>query len=128
MQQLVRDLNRTYRERPALWSQDASPEGFAWLQNRVDENVSCFVRVGADGQHLACLANLSPVPRHDHVVGLPRAGEWREVLNTDAGHYGGSWVGNLGTVVADGPGTDGQPHSARVSLPPLAVVWLEPTS
>ncbi|MEZ5181146.1 MAG: 1,4-alpha-glucan branching protein GlgB [Acidimicrobiales bacterium] len=128
VQQLVRDLNRAYRERPALWSQDTRPEGFAWLQNQVDENVSCFVRVGADGQHLACLANLSPVPRHDHVVGLPRAGEWREVLNTDAGHYGGSGVGNLGTVVADGPGTDGQPHSARVSLPPLAVVWLEPTS
>ncbi|MEZ5137583.1 MAG: 1,4-alpha-glucan branching protein GlgB [Acidimicrobiales bacterium] len=128
VQQLVRDLNRAYRERPALWSQDTRPEGFAWLQNRVDENVACFVRVGADGQHLACLANLSPVPRHDHVVGLPRAGEWREVLNTDAGHYGGSGVGNLGTVVADGSGTDGQPHSARVSLPPLAVVWLEPTS
>ncbi|HRW36104.1 MAG TPA: 1,4-alpha-glucan branching protein GlgB [Aquihabitans sp.] len=126
VQQLVRDLNRTYRERPALWSQDASPEGFAWLQNRVDENVSCFVRIGADGQHLACLANLSPVPRHDHVVGLPCAGAWREVLNTDAGHYGGSGVGNLGAVEADGPGADGQPHSARVSLPPLAVVWLEP--
>jgi 1,4-alpha-glucan branching enzyme len=57
---------------------------------------------------------------------MPRAGEWREVLNTDARWYGGSDVGNLGSVAAEGPGEHGRPASVRLTLPPLAVTWLEP--
>ena len=72
------------------------------------------------------MANLSPVPRYDYQVGLPRPGRWRELLNTDAGLYGGSDVGNLGSVAADGPGWSGQPHSAMITLPPLGAVWLVP--
>jgi 1,4-alpha-glucan branching enzyme len=126
VQSLVRDLNHAYRARPALWSRDTEPDGFAWLANDPDTNVSAFLRIGSGGEVLACVANLSPVPRHDHRVGLPTGGTWREVLNTDADHYGGSGVGNLGAVEADGPPADGQPTSAVLTLPPLAVVWFEP--
>jgi 1,4-alpha-glucan branching enzyme len=126
-QALVRDLNRAYRARPALWERDASPEGFAWIDpNDVDDNALSFIRYGASGEPLVCLCNFSPVPRVDYRVGLPRPGRWTEVLNTDAGDYGGSNVGNLGGVEAEEIGWDGQPASARVTLPPLATVWLAP--
>jgi 1,4-alpha-glucan branching enzyme len=126
-QALVRDLNRAYRARPALWERDASPEGFAWIDpNDVDGNALSFIRFGASGEPLVCLCNFSPVPRVDYRVGLPRPGRWTEVLNTDADTYGGSNVGNLGGVEAEEIGWDGQPASARVTLPPLATVWLAP--
>jgi 1,4-alpha-glucan branching enzyme len=131
VQHLVRDLNRTYTARPALWSRDVDPDGFTWLNNDAATNVSAFVRrgpVGDDGrgEQLVCVANLSPTVHYDHLVGMPAPGRWREVLNTDATVYDGSGVGNLGAVVADGPAAHGQPTSARLTLPPLAVVWFEP--
>ncbi len=127
VQALVRDLNRVYRDRPALWERDASPEGFAWIDpNDVDDNVLSFIRYSASGEPLVCLCNFSPVPRSDYRVGLPRVGRWTEVLNTDAAPYGGSNVGNLGTVQAVEIGWDGQPASAPVTLPPLATLWLAP--
>ncbi len=127
VQALVRDLNHLYRDRPALWSSDHEAHGFSWIDGGdADHNVATFLRHGTDGSVLACLANFSPVPRTEHRVGLPRTGPWREVLNTDSAHYGGSGLGNLGQVVADGPAMQGQPTSAQVVLPPLAVVWLEP--
>jgi 1,4-alpha-glucan branching enzyme len=126
MSRLVQDLNHAYRPRPALWTRDVEPDGFAWLNNDAPMNVSAFLRTGADGEPLVCVANLSPVVRYDHLVGVPVAGAWTEVLNTDAQVYGGSGVGNLGAVVADGPPAHGQPTSARVTLPPLAAIWLEP--
>ena len=124
--QLVRDLNHTYRDRPALWSVDFGPAGFVWLVgDDADRNVAAFLRIGTNGDVLACVANLSPAPRYDYRVGLPHEGTWRELLNTDAESYGGSGVGNLGAVVADGPPAHGQPTSARFTLPPLGVVWFE---
>ncbi|WP_421121943.1 1,4-alpha-glucan branching protein GlgB [Aquihabitans daechungensis] len=131
VQRLVRDLNQAYGARPALWSRDVDPDGFAWLNNDADINVSAFVRRGipdgrAPGDQLVCVANLSPTVHYDHLVGMPLAGRWREVLNTDASVYDGSGVGNLGAVVAQGPPAHGQPTSARLTLPPLAVVWFEP--
>ena len=123
---LVRDLNHTYRDRPALWADDFSPNGFAWLvDDDADHNVLAFERRGA-GQHLVCVANLAPVPRHDYLLGFPAAGRWTEVLNTDSAHYGGSGVGNLGGIDAAGPPHHGQAASARLSLPPLGVMWFEP--
>jgi 1,4-alpha-glucan branching enzyme len=131
VQRLVRDLNRAYAARPALWSRDVDPDGFAWLNNDAEINVSAFVRRGRPdgdepGAQLVCVANLSPTVHYDHLVGMPSAGRWREVLNTDASTYDGSGVGNLGAVVAQGPPAHGQPTSARLTLPPLAVVWFEP--
>jgi 1,4-alpha-glucan branching enzyme len=128
VQQLVRDLNRQAATRPALWSEDFDPAGFCWLANDPDANVSAFLRTGRAGQQLVCIANFSPTVRHDHLIGLPVAGEWREVLNSDAAWYGGSGVGNLGMVSAQGGAAHGQPASAHITLAPLAVMWLEPPS
>ncbi|MCU1499660.1 MAG: 1,4-alpha-glucan branching enzyme [Acidimicrobiales bacterium] len=126
VQALVRDLNHTYRARPALWSVDFDPAGFTWLvSDDADGNVAAFLRTGVDGQQVACVANFSPTVRYDYRLGLPATGRWCEVLNTDATAYGGSGVGNLGAVTADGPPAHGQPTSARFTLPPLAVVWFE---
>jgi len=89
--------------------------------------VLAFMRIGTDpGKPLVCVCNLSPVPRYGFRVGLPRRGHWQEVLNTDAGYYGGSDVGNLGSVRAEATPWHEQPFSAEVTLPPLGVVWLVP--
>jgi 1,4-alpha-glucan branching enzyme len=127
IQRLVRDLNRVARGHPALWRLDSSPSGFAWIDaNDVDNNALSFIRWPSRGEPLVCLCNFSPVPRHGHRIGLPHAGRWAEVLNTDSELYGGSNVGNLGMIEAEDISWDGQPASARVTLPPLACVWLEP--
>jgi 1,4-alpha-glucan branching enzyme len=127
MQSLVRDLNRTYRERPALWELDADPGGFSWLEaNDADANVVAFARTGDDGRVVVVVANLSPVPRYGYRVGLPRAGHWREALNTDSSYYGGSDVGNLGGAEAEPIPWHDRPFSAELTLPPLATIWLVP--
>ncbi len=111
----------------ALWQQDAKPEGFSWIDpNDVDDNALSFVRWAADGRPLVCLCNFSPVPRSDYRIGLPTVGRWVEVLNTDSESYGGTNVGNMGVVESEAIEWDGQPASARVTLPPLATVWLAP--
>jgi len=126
VQRLVRDLNRAYREEPALFELDGDPAGFQWVQvESADANVLAFLRRSGE-RHVAAVANLSPVPRHGYRVGLPRAGEYREVLNTDAAEYGGSGVGNHGRMRAEPVPHDGQPASAEMTLPPLGVVWLAP--
>jgi len=127
IQATVRDLNRRYRDRRALWSVDFDPAGFTWLvADDADHNTAAFLRIGDGDEVLACVANFSPVPRYEYLIGLPRRGRWIEVLNTDAVVYGGSGVGNLGAVTAGGGPAHGQITSARVTLPPLAVVWFEP--
>jgi 1,4-alpha-glucan branching enzyme len=126
---LVRELNRVYRAEPALWELDHEPTGFRWLEpNDADRNVLAFARYPArkDGAPLVCVCNLSPDVRYGYRVGMPEAGSWREVLNTDSTHYGGSDVGNLGAVEAEREPWHDQPFSAELTLPPLAVVWLVP--
>ncbi len=125
--ELVADLNQTYRATPALHTADTTPDGFRWIDaSDVAGNVVCFLRIGSDGSQLACLANFSGAPHHDYRVGLPLLGRWREVLNTDAQAYGGSGVGNLGSVEAEGIPHHGFAASALVQLPPAGVLWLEP--
>ena len=127
MHRLVRDLNWTYRGEPALWEVDFEWQGFRWLDaNDVARNIYGFLRFAADGRALACVCNLSPVPRERYRVGLPHGGRWREALNTDSEHYGGSNVGNWGGVEAEPVPWQGQPWSAELTLPPLGVVWLVP--
>jgi 1,4-alpha-glucan branching enzyme len=125
---LVCDLNRIYRAEPALWEVDFTPAGFEWLVGDArDDNVLAYLRRSADGaRELVCLVNLSPTVRTGWRLPLPRAGAWREVLNTDAEAYGGTNVGNLGEIVARPEPVHGRPFSAEVTLPPLAVVWLAP--
>jgi 1,4-alpha-glucan branching enzyme len=128
VQALVRDLNRLYRAEPALWELDFEPAGFRWLEaNDAASNVIAFQRLAAgDARPVVCVCNLSPVPRENYRVGLPAAGRWEEVVNTDSELYGGSGVGNLGGVAAGAKPWHDQPFSAEVTLPPLGVVWLAP--
>jgi 1,4-alpha-glucan branching enzyme len=126
VQRLVRDLNTGYRATPALWSQDTTPDGFRWIVgNDSANNTVAFIRVGADRSTLVCVANFSAVPHEDYRIGLPLAGTWREILNTDADSYGGSGVGNLGVVHADALPWHGLPASATLRVPPLGVLWLQ---
>ena len=124
---LVRDLNDAYRADPALWSQDTTPDGFRWIvADLADQNVFAFMRIGSDGSHLVCVANFAAIPYEGFRLGLPRAGVWREVINTDADGYGGSGVGNLGSIAAEDVAWHGQPASALLRIPPLGALWLRP--
>jgi len=128
VQTLVRELNRVYRETPALWENDFEPTGFRWLEpNDAANNILAFARIGKDQKRpLVCVCNLSPVPRYGYRVGLPLGGRWQEVLNTDSMFYGGTGEGNLGEVKAESLAWHDQPFSAELTLPPLGVVWLVP--
>ncbi|MGA8255385.1 MAG: 1,4-alpha-glucan branching protein GlgB [Nocardioides sp.] len=121
---LVRDLNRAYVETPAAWAADASPTSFEWIDaDDSDRNLYSFVRRAEGEPDLVCVANFASVP-HDLRLGLPKAGLWREVLNTDAEAYGGSGVGNLGSVLAVDGQHGSQPAHADVVVPPLGAIWL----
>ena len=126
VQRLVGDLNRLYRDEPALHRRDADPAGFEWLVGDDAKNsVFAFIRKGADGDPpLAFILNMTPQPHQDYRIGLPRAGRWAEVLNSDASIYGGSNRGNEGGVVAKADPLHNQLASAGVVVPPLAAVML----
>ena len=125
---LVRDLNHALREEPALFELDGDSRGFQWLQaDSADVNVYAFVRWSEDrSRHLVCVTNLSPVPRHEYRVGMPRATKYVELINTDAGRYGGAGVVNGEEVQPEATPWDGQEQSALLTLPPLGTVWLVP--
>ena len=104
MRQLVRDLNIIYRSRPALHARDCEADGFSWLIVDDSRNsVFAWLRKAPEGNPVAVIANLTPVVRENYRVPLPAAGEWREIVNTDAEQYGGSGKGNAGLVTAIGP-------------------------
>ncbi|WP_344589053.1 alpha amylase C-terminal domain-containing protein, partial [Kitasatospora paracochleata] len=128
VQDLVADLNHTYRATPALYEQDTTPDGFTWLDgNAADDNVFSFIRFAADGSPLVALCNFSPVVRHDQRIGLPLPGRWRTVLDTDDARYGGSdAAAATRRPTAEPVPWHGQDHSARLTLPPLATIWLTP--
>ena len=119
---LVRDLNRLYREKPALHARDCEGEGFEWLiVDDAENSVFAWLRKAPGAPPVAIISNLTPA-FHDHYrVPLPHDGHWREILNSDAGIYGGSGKGNLGMVKAEGGG-------ANIVLPPLATIMLEYTA
>ena len=126
MQRLVGDLNRLYRDEPALHRRDAEPQGFSWIVGDDAQNsVFVYGRHGVDGDAPVVVAlNLTPQPQLEYRIGLPHAGRWRELLNTDAAIYGGSNRGNEGAVTAKPEPLHGQPASAALVLPPLAGVLL----
>ena len=129
VQRLIGDLNRIYRETSALWTQDADPAGFSWIDaNDAAGNVLAFLRWGSDGSVLACVTNFAAVPHESYRIGLPIAGPWEEVLNTDADIYSGSGVGNLGQVETEDVGWHGFPASVSLRLPPLGTLWLRPAA
>ncbi len=126
VQRLVRDLNGLYRREPALHATDSEPSGFTWVIGDDRANgVFAYVRFGgADDPPVLVVCNMTPVPRHGYRVGVPRAGRWAEILNTDAEIYGGSNVGNSGAVEAVELPSHGQPASVELTLPPLATIVL----
>ncbi len=128
IQRLVRDLNGVYRAHPALHVRDCDPEGFRWIDGGdAENNVFSFLRLGMDGDPpVAVVCNMAPVLREGFRVGLPQAGRWREVLNSDAAAYGGTGAGNGGAIHSDGDGWHGQPVSASLTLPPLSMLILTP--
>jgi 1,4-alpha-glucan branching enzyme len=124
---LVQDINGIYRSRRALWTRDSSPEGYSWIDaNDSANNVLSFLRFGSDGSIMACVFNFSGSEHTRYQLGLPHAGSWREVLNTDATTYNGTGVGNYGAVEATDEAWHGRPASAVMVLPPLAALWFEP--
>ena len=127
LQALVRDINRCHREKSALHARDCEPGGFQWIVvSDADNSVFAWLRWGEPGSRpIAVISNFTPVPRYGYRLGLPHAGRWRELLNTDAHEYGGSGVGNLGAVTAFTHPAHGFPASAEIILPPLATLYLE---
>ncbi|GAB2858604.1 1,4-alpha-glucan branching enzyme [Streptomyces deserti] len=125
---LVRDLNTVYLHTPALWQRDTEPSGFQWVVgDAAEDNVFAFLRFDADGTPLLAVSHFSPVVRHDYRLGVPEdVPAWQEALNTDAGRYGGSDVTNPAVIKPEPQGWHGRPASIRLTLPPLATVWLRP--
>jgi 1,4-alpha-glucan branching enzyme len=120
----VRDLNTTYRAQAALHELDCEPGGFAWLDcNDAQQSTLSFLRRGrSDADQCVVVCNFTPMPRQDFRVGVPPGGGWREILNSDAGIYGGSGQGNLGRAELTAVPWHGHPCSILITLPPLAVV------
>ena len=140
MQKLVRDLNRLYRQYPALHELDDEPAGFRWIDFAdAQSSVIVFARLPSSvsptgrgakivkkGRHVVAVCNLTPIPRELYRVGVPRRSDYLEVLNTDAAEYGGSGLGNCGRVPVEDVPTHGFPQSIVLTLPPLSVLWLVP--
>jgi len=127
MARLVADLNTAYRAEPALWSRDTTPDGFRWIVGDDNHhNLFVYERIGSSGQVLVCAVNFAALPHEGYRIGLPQGGRWDEIINTDAGAYGGSDVGNLGSVMAEDVPWHGRPASAAIRIPPLGALWLRP--
>ncbi|TRL32763.1 1,4-alpha-glucan branching protein GlgB [Rhizobium straminoryzae] len=126
LQRLVGDLNRLYRAEPALQFADLHPEGFEWVIGDDAENsVFGLLRKTGDGKSLIlALSNMTPVAREGYRVGVPQEGRWQVVLNTDAGLYGGSNLGQV-EVWTDAESAHGHPQSVMLTLPPLATIYLK---
>ncbi|MGY2398374.1 1,4-alpha-glucan branching protein GlgB [Pseudomonas sp. SDO5271_S396] len=127
VQKLVGDLNRLYREEPALHDQDHAPQGFQWLiGDDAINSVYAWLRWSQEGRPVLVVANFTPVPREAYKVGVPFAGRWSEVINSDADTYAGSNFGNGGDVFTQDEPQHGQPVSLSLNLPPLGVLILRP--
>jgi 1,4-alpha-glucan branching enzyme len=123
----VGDLNRLLRERGALHELDFDARGFEWVSIAdADHSVLSFLRYAADGEPLLVVCNATPVPRHNYRIGVPRAGSWHEILNSDAPLYGGSGQGNLGAVEAAPVPAHGRFDSLSIVVPPLACLAFSP--
>ena len=126
LQRWVEDLNRLYRTEPALHARDFDAAGFEWVDGADAEgSVISYLRKAGDGSTLLIVANFTPVPRDDYLVGVPKAGHWRERLNSDACLYGGSGVGNQGGANTVPVAAHGRFQSLNLRLPPLGILVLQ---
>ena len=128
LQAYVKALNKLYVEQPALHEVDFSWEGFQWIDlHDVDNSVVSFVRRAKDpNDFVVIVANFTPVIREIYRVGVPRAGFYRELLNSDAASFGGANLGNAAGLTSEPTPWQDQQHSVVLTLPPLAVVFLKP--
>jgi 1,4-alpha-glucan branching enzyme len=130
VQQWVKDLNILYKNEPALNKQDFDPAGFEWIDcNDSQQSTLSLMRRGiSDEDNLIIVCNFTPVPRHEFLVGVPKDGFWKELLNSDAPDYGGSGQGNLGRVESAPTPFHGRSHSLCITMPPLSIVFFKPVS
>jgi 1,4-alpha-glucan branching enzyme len=129
MWRTVRDLNRAYRDYPALWERDHEATGFEWIDaEAAGDNTFSFLRWDKSGGCVAVVVNFSPVVRSDVRIGLPRGGLWTEIVNTDASIYGGSGAGNNGAVQGVDQPWAGRQWSASITIPPLAACYFASTA
>jgi 1,4-alpha-glucan branching enzyme len=127
VQRLTADLNHLYRSLPALHELDFEAQGFRWIDcHDADNSVVSFVRYARDGSFVVVALNFTPVPRHAYRIGMPRAGSYEEILNSDSHHYQGSGLGNGGAITAREEPWMAFPASASLVLPPLGGVILLP--
>jgi 1,4-alpha-glucan branching enzyme len=124
LQRFVRELNHLYRSHPALYEVDFDYRGFEWIDiTDIEKSIISFLRRAADPSDCIVFAcNFTPVPREHYSVGVPVAGYYREILNSDSAHYGGSNMGNGGGVMSSNFKSHGRPYTISITLPPLAVV------
>lgn len=125
LKQWLTDLNHLYRNEPALFEQDFSPDGFEWIDaNDALHSTASFFRRDRSGQpRVLVVLNFTPVPRHAYRLGVPQPGYWTEVLNSDAPVYWGSGMGNLGGRYSDDVPAHGRPWSLSLTLPPLSALF-----
>jgi 1,4-alpha-glucan branching enzyme len=126
IQRLVRDLNHVYAAEPALYQRDAVSTGFRWVVGDDTTNsVFAFLRYGSEAAPPVLVAcNMTPVPRPGYRIGVPRPGTWRELVNTDSSIYGGSNIGNGGSVATEPLQSHGEAQSLELILPPLSTLFL----
>jgi 1,4-alpha-glucan branching enzyme len=125
LQRWVEDLNRLLRHEPALYALDFESAGFEWIDaNDNEASVLSYLRKAPGGESLLVVSNFTPVVREDYLVGVPRAGHWREVLNSDATLYGGSGVGNQGGAHSVPVAAHGHFQALNLRLPPLGILVL----
>lgn len=125
IQKLVADLNNFVKSCPALYELDCDPHGFCWIDADVDNHsVYIFMRKSASQLPVIAVVNMTPVVHHHWRIGVPHAGVYREVINSDSNYYGGSGVGNLGAVVAEPVPSHGLDYSIVLNLPPLGTLLL----
>jgi 1,4-alpha-glucan branching enzyme len=125
VQRVVRDLNRLYVSEPALHQRDCEGSGFQWaVGDDAANSVFSFIRYASHQAPVLVVCNITPVPRHGYRIGVPLAGGWREIFNSDSSFYGGSNVGNEGRVETAALAAHGQTQSVELVLPPLATIFL----
>src|SRR5947209_11697824 len=127
VQSLIRDLNNLYAEHAELWEADTDPGGFQWIEvDNALENVTAFRRISpSTGKEIICVGNFSPVVREGHRLGLPRAGTYKQLLNTDHEKYCGGGFGMVRSIKAEKAPSHGLDFSAAITLPPLATMGFE---
>jgi 1,4-alpha-glucan branching enzyme len=119
-------LNERYCDEQALHELDCDPAGFEWIDTGdAERSVISFMRKSAAGDCIVVVCNFTPLPRINYLVGVPRGGDWREILNSDAKEHGGVGFGNLGGVIASPVPMHGRGHSINLTLPPLGAIYLK---